>query len=266
MIEFRGAAKPLRADDWRIVAGYLGVEIAHIRALCAVEAKEVGFEDGRPIILFERHVFYRALKKVAPGKLRLGVAAGLAIPKWVRNYPASQGARYAQLERACEIDETAGLMAISAGLGQVLGNGAVSLGWPTVQAWWAEMCQSEGAQLYAVARYIVVNRIQAPLRAGNFTAVSRIYNGAGFRKTGHHIAMARAYARRPASERVVPPPATLAEIKALRVGHTLSLTHTITEGTPSDVPPIDLPPPAPKPASPWRALVEFLTDILERLK
>lgn len=266
MIEFRGAAKPLRAGDWRIVAGYLGVEIAHIRALCEVEAKEVGFEDGRPIILFERHVFYRALKKVAPGKLKLGVAAGLAIPKWVRNYPASQGARYAQLERACEIDETAGLMAISAGLGQVLGDNAVALGWPTVQAWWAEMCQSEGAQLYAVARFIVFNRIQAPLRAGQWSTVALRYNGAGYRANNYDVEMKRAYARRPASERVVPPPATLAEIKVLRTGHTLSLTRTITEGAPSDVPPIDLPPPAPKPASPWRALVEFITDILERLK
>ena len=45
------------------IAIKLDVEPAIIHAVTKIEAKSSGFKNGLPVILFERHIFYRQLKK-----------------------------------------------------------------------------------------------------------------------------------------------------------------------------------------------------------
>lgn len=216
-MDFVGQGRPLGANDVKVIAGYLGCEIAAIRAVLAVEAAGKGFgPDKRPIILNEPHVFYRELS----GQKRTDAArAGLAYSKWgSKPYPKTQSARYQWLSKAMKIDESAALKSCSWGLGQVMGFNHKLCGFSTVQQFVEAMKYSEGAQLYAVARFIVSRGLTKYLRAKNWAAFAKGYNGAGYAKNAYHTKLASAYAKRPKSERVVPPPATEAEIKALLGG------------------------------------------------
>ena len=56
--------KRLSEQDYTEAAEKLGVETALIKALVEVESSGRGFlEDGRPLVMFEEHVFYSELKK-----------------------------------------------------------------------------------------------------------------------------------------------------------------------------------------------------------
>ncbi|AGB45134.1 hypothetical protein Mesau_02727 [Mesorhizobium australicum WSM2073] len=84
---FRGAAKRLDEFNLPKLGATIGVGEDEIHALLDVETRGQGFDSqGRPIILFEPHVFYRNL---APGARFLAVKQGLAYPKWGdKPYPA----------------------------------------------------------------------------------------------------------------------------------------------------------------------------------
>lgn len=53
---------PLTINDYQNAATKLGVDVASVRAVASVESKGNGlFSDGRPVILYERHIFYKEL-------------------------------------------------------------------------------------------------------------------------------------------------------------------------------------------------------------
>lgn len=245
MIDFIGPARPLGTEDVRIIAGYLGCHIAAVRAVLAVEAAGKGFSpDKRPIILNEPHVFYREL---GPGPKRdTAVRRGLAYAKWgTKPYPRTQPARYAWLGDAMEIDETAALKSCSFGMGQVMGFNHQACGFNTVQDFVRAMTVSEGAQLYAMARFIVTNDLQLALRKLDWTAFARGYNGSAYAKNGYHTKLAAAYAKRPASEKVTPPPSSMDQLNSL-----IAISPVSSPLPPPALPPVVVPPkpePAPDP-------------------
>lgn len=214
-IVFTGKALKLRPSDVATVAGYLGVEVAVLRAVMAVESRNTGFgPEGRPIILNEPHVFYRELP--AGEKRDAAVKVGLAYKsQGTKPYPKTQAARYNWLDMAMAIDVTAALRSCSWGLGQVMGFNHKAAGFDTVEAFVSAMTYSEGAQLYAVARFIVTNGLQVKLRKKDWHGFARGYNGKEYAKHGYHTKLAEAYAARPASERIVPSPASENDIQAL---------------------------------------------------
>lgn len=214
-MNFFGKALRIRPSDVVMIAGYLGVEVAVLRAVMAVESRNTGFgPEGRPLILNEPHVFYRELPG---GPLRqAAVKEGLAYKsQGTKPYPKTQEQRYNWLARAMIIDETAALRSCSWGLGQVMGFNHVAAGFSTVQEFVSAMTYSEGAQLYAMARFIVTNGLQRKLRAKDWHGFARGYNGKNYKAGGYHTKLADAYAARKASERVVPPAPSENEIQAL---------------------------------------------------
>lgn len=214
-INFTGKALKLRPSDVVTVAGYLGVEIAILRAVMAVESRNTGFgPEGRPIILNEPHVFYRELPN---GPLRAeAIKQGLAYKsQGTKPYPKTQEARYIWLAKAMAIDETAALRSCSWGLGQVMGFNHEAAGFDTVEEFVSAMTYSEGAQLYAVARFIVTNGLQVKLRNKDWRGFAYGYNGKNYAAGGYHTNLSKAYYKRPASERIVPPPASENDIQAL---------------------------------------------------
>ncbi|PWR39208.1 hypothetical protein DK320_15240, partial [Listeria monocytogenes] len=75
-----------------------------------MESAGSGYDkQGRVLILFEPHVFWRCLPK---DKRERAHAMRLAYPKWRRDYPADS---YPRLLKAMEIDEEAALKACSYG-------------------------------------------------------------------------------------------------------------------------------------------------------
>lgn len=216
-MDFNGPARPLSGEDVSLIAGYLGCHIAAVRAVLAVEAAGKGFDSkGRPKMLFEPHVFWRELG--AGSKRTIAANQGLAYAKWgEQKYPSDS---YSRLLKAMMIDETAALRSASWGLGQVLGNNHVAAGFPTVQEMVRAMTYSEGAQLYAMARFIVGNRLHVHLKALNWAAFAKGYNGPGYAKNAYDTKMAAAYAKRPVVEKVTPvatPTARLEEMAGVLV-------------------------------------------------
>ena len=247
-MDFNGPARPLSGEDITLIAGYLGCHVAAVRAVLAVEAAGKGYDSkGRPKMLFEPHVFWRELGKGA--KRDAAAKAGLAYAKWKPGaYPSDS---YPRLAKAMAIDERAALRSASWGLGQVMGFNHSAAGFPTVQEMVRAMTVSEGAQLYAMARFIVTNALHRALKVRDWEAFAKGYNGSGYRKNAYHTKLKAAYDKRPAAEKVTPPPTTAAELEML--AGVLPKRPVEPTPTPPPVPPVVIPAPfdpLPEPVQP----------------
>jgi hypothetical protein len=191
-MDFTGAARRRSPQAFARAARFLGCEIAAIQAVVDVETAGSGFDGrGRPKALYEPHVFYRC----SSGRARdRAVKAGLAYPKWRKgNYPKDS---YARIDAACAIDETAALKATSWGLPQILGENYEAAGFDSPQDMVAAFCESEDAQIEAMANFIVANGLAGHLRTKNWVAFARAYNGPAYAEHNYHGKLATAYRKR----------------------------------------------------------------------
>jgi hypothetical protein len=77
----------LSKSDLARAAADLDVDLASVYAIKAVESKGMGFlDDGRPKILYERHVMRRQLQKNGVGKIAVQTAMN-NLPDLVNNKP-----------------------------------------------------------------------------------------------------------------------------------------------------------------------------------
>lgn len=184
-------------DEAETAAARLGVERAALLAVIEVESGDRVFAEvnGRrePLIRFEGHYFDRLCP---PAKRDRARALGLASPRAgaVAN-PVSQAGRWALLERAAEIDRTAAYASTSWGIGQVMGEHWRWLGYESVEALVAEARAGFAGQLALMVRYIEKAGLVAALRARDWEAFARFYNGPAFRRHGYHRRLAEAYRR-----------------------------------------------------------------------
>lgn len=198
---YKGKAKRIEDVDLPRIGQSIGVSEDVLHALIEVETRGTGFDkQGRVLILFEPHVFYRNLKGA---KRQQAVDAGLAYPKWRRNYPKDS---YPRLIEAIAIDETAALKSASWGLGQILGENYKDAGYKSVQDMVKAFADDEDNHLEAMIQFIIANRIDDDLRrieektkagkkvtAQDWVPIVRVYNGAGFAENDYHNRAARAY-------------------------------------------------------------------------
>lgn len=195
-MDFKGAARKLEQSEIDKIANDLGVEPAAFRAVITVEAAGSGFDKaGRPKALFERHHFYKHLKD-APGLLANAVSEGLAYPKWgEKPYPKGSDAVYAEIERACAIDEEAALLSTSWGLGQIMGSNFKMVGCKSVQDMVEEAKESEAGQVRQMAAFIKSAGLTDELAAKNWAGFARGYNGPQYAKNQYDEKLAAAYAK-----------------------------------------------------------------------
>ena len=188
-LTFKGAARRLDDLDLPKLGALIGVGEDEIHAFLDVETSGHGFDaQGRPIVLFEPHVFYRNLSGAARAQ---AVAAGLAYPRWgERPYPRDS---YPRLKAAVAIDETAALRSASWGLGQVLGENHTAAGFATVQVMVEAMKADEKLQLLAAVNFIKTNRLDDNLRNHDWAGFAKGYNGSGYRKNAYDTKLANAY-------------------------------------------------------------------------
>jgi len=268
-MNFTGKALDLTPDDVDIVAGYLGIEIAALRAVMAIEAAGRGFDKSRrPTMLFEPHVFWRELGSGA--KRDRAAREGLAYAKWgAQKYPRES---YTRLSKAVEIDREKALRSASWGLGQVMGFNHKAAGFDSASEMVEAMMHSEGAQLFAMARFMVTNGLHRHLRDKNWAAFARGYNGPGFRKNKYDEKLAAAYSKRPAFERVVPPPAKTDQIDALlgkadapKTPQKPADAQKPAPVAPTPAKPEPAPEPAPRPAPAAKSWLSVLIEALARM-
>lgn len=183
----------LTQQDYQDAAKKLGVSVAHIKAVTAVESQGGGFlADGRPKILFERHVFRKRL-------IEKGVS--------VQNTPndivnaASGGYQggvkeHDRLARAAKIDRDAALESASWGLFQIMGYHWKMLGYASLQTFINEMYRDEGGQLDAFVRFIMADpRLLRALKNQDWASFARIYNGPGYAANRYDVKMANEFKR-----------------------------------------------------------------------
>jgi hypothetical protein len=184
-------------DEAETAAAALGVERAALLAVIEVESGGRVFAEvnGRlePLIRFEGHYFDRLCP---PEKRDRARALGLASPRAgaVAN-PASQAERWALLERAASLDRASAYASTSWGIGQVMGEHWRWLGYESVEALVAEARQDFAGQLALMVRYIEKAGLVPALRARDWEAFARGYNGPAFRRHGYHNRLAEAYRR-----------------------------------------------------------------------
>lgn len=181
----------LALADFQRAAAQLNVPVAAVRAVTEVESRGSGFlADGkRPVILFERHVFSK----------RTGGQFDAEHPDVSNPKPGGYkggAAEHERLERAAALDRDAALSSCSWGLFQIMGYHHAACGHPTLQSFVNAMYAGEGAQLDAFVQFIKYDpRLLRALRALDWTAFARAYNGPGYAVNSYDVKMAAAYRR-----------------------------------------------------------------------
>jgi hypothetical protein len=188
------AAPPLADGDFARVGAELGVSPKLIMAVRKVEAPRGPFDaDGRPSILYEKHVFSRATGH----RFDKGYPI-LSAPKWQPGTYGPFSAQYGKLADACALDPDAAFKACSWGAFQVLGENAEALGYASAFDMALALTESETAHLECFIRFVKAKKLLDALRAArpgdpqSCVAFVKGYNGSGYAKNAYHIKLAQA--------------------------------------------------------------------------
>lgn len=189
--------KYLNDSAFTIAANQLGTELACVKAVTTVEAKEFGFlNNGFPVTLFERHKFYSALIKNKG--VSFADTASAKFPdicnKDTGGYVGGSG-EIVRLQRAIAIDNTSAVASASYGLFQIMGFNYAAAGYISAEAYYAAMKISESNQLMAFVNFVKANpRIHQALKAKDWATFALLYNGPGYKVNNYDVKMNNAYA------------------------------------------------------------------------
>ena len=186
--------------DLAAAAERLGVPAAAIKAVNAVESRGAGFlEDGRPVILYERHQAFRLLGEAGmPYDEACALAARYpALISQQRGGYAGGSAEWARLASACQvIDPAIARAACSWGLFQIMGYHAPRLGYASIDEFVSAMQRDEAAQLDAFVRFILAEpALHKALKARKWDSFAKLYNGPAYRENLYDVKLARAFER-----------------------------------------------------------------------
>ncbi len=200
-MEFVGKRQPLTSSGLSNALAQIGLqpaEAAVIWAVVDVETSGVtqgcGFRlDGRPQILFERHIFRRETQGRFDAQ-----APHLSGPPG--GY-GGLGTQYAKLEEALSLclahnlGLEPALRSASWGLGQIMGFNANLAGFESAEAMVRAMTDGEDEQILAMSRFLVARNLHKALQSRNWAAFAHGYNGKAYAKNQYDIRLEQAYAR-----------------------------------------------------------------------
>ncbi len=180
----------LTKTDFDAAAQTLGCESAAIQAVASVETLGRAWEAvGRPIILFERHLFSRlthgAFDRTHPD-ISNPTQGGYGITS----------AQYTKLRRAAVLDEQAAWKAASWGSFQILGINHAVAGFDTVDGFVSAMLKDEKHHLDAFIAFIRADAgMLKALQDRDWAVFARRYNGPAYSANSYDTKMADAYVR-----------------------------------------------------------------------
>jgi len=189
------ANRRLSAEDKKRFAEEYKIEPATVEAVIKVESRGNGFlTDGRPIILFEGHVFWKQLKKfdVDPAKFRQEFPQ-IVYPSWTRQYYKAGTGEYLRLAEAQKIHHEAALSSASWGLFQVMGYHYKVLNYDSIDDFVTRQYQSEYEHLEAFGRYIKQFNLISALQEKDWRKFAKGYNGPGYEKNNYHLKLEEVY-------------------------------------------------------------------------
>lgn len=188
---------PLTPEDYAQVALSIGVEPAAIRAVVEIETGRTrrGFHaEGKPILNFDLPVFRRTAARRGIDLSKYGNSPALQ-PVNIRKYGSQQAAQQARFDAALAIDSVAAIESTFWGMFQIGGFNYRLCGTQSHEEFLELMSRSEYDQLKLFANYIVNTGLLKYLKAKNWAAFARIYNGPRYAARNYHTRLASAYAK-----------------------------------------------------------------------
>lgn len=196
----------LKNADLVHAAERLGLPLASVYAVNEVESQGKGFLDnGKPVILFERHIMYRQLATPRhanddPTELkRQADQLAIANPAIVNPKPggyAGGSAEHQRLSAARLLDDTAALESASWGAFQIMGFHWQRLAYSSVQDFVVAMGMGETQQFEAFVRFIETDpALHKALKARKWADFAKLYNGPNYQRNLYDIKLQRAYER-----------------------------------------------------------------------
>jgi peptidoglycan hydrolase-like protein with peptidoglycan-binding domain len=196
--------RALMQADVEKAAHALGCEAAAINAVVEVESPRTGYlPDGRVVILFERHVFWRQLQ--AHGIDPTTLTAPASILNQVRGGYVGGPAEYARLAQAIAIAHEPAMESCSWGRFQIMGYHAQALGYASASDMAAAFAKGEAEQMRAFVRFVQADAdLLKALRNRKWAAFARIYNGPAYAENLYDTKLAKAYERHSTAQRSMP--------------------------------------------------------------
>lgn len=196
-------AKLLGDADLDRAAQALGVPVAAVRAVNAVESRGSGLlSDGRPVILYERHIAYRCAKAADLDADGLAARYPVIINTRPGGYAggAAEWSRMGWAQQVLPADIC--IESASWGLFQIMGFHWQALDYASAADFATRMAASEGEQLGAFVRFINADpALKKALSARKWDEFARIYNGPAYKDNLYDAKLARAYAQAVADEK-----------------------------------------------------------------
>ncbi|HRP11261.1 MAG TPA: N-acetylmuramidase domain-containing protein [Terricaulis sp.] len=172
-----GSRAPLTAADFASVAAELGCEPAAVQAVVEVESGSLGAfgADGRPIILYEPHIFSRRTERRYDAS-----HPNISYRTWdASKYPRAQADRWEQLRQAYALSPQDAVASASWGKFQIMGFNHAACGFADPKSFVADMCRSEVQQLKAFAAFVRSNNLADELQRKDWDGFAAGYNGTG---------------------------------------------------------------------------------------
>lgn len=190
MEEFKSpnAGQGITDEAFERAAQGLTCEVAALKAVADVESRGAGFlKDGRPKILFERHIFRR-----------------LTSSQYDKKHPEISGPaggykggvyEYDRLEQAMALDYDAALKSASWGKFQIMGFNHLLCMAVDVKEFVRAMVESEDSQLEMFVKFLKGTGLIRHLRNHDWEAFAKGYNGPGYRENRYHTKLEAAYTK-----------------------------------------------------------------------
>lgn len=193
---FSGNNESISNAEFESAAESLGVSVAAIKAVEEVVTgkKRAFISDGRPVIMFEGHIFWQELKHkgIDPYALVRG-NEDILYDKWTKTYYQEGALEYGRLERAKAIDETAACRSTKWGAFNILGSDYSKCGCGSITDFIDKMNQSRAAQLFLFASYIKSTDGARYLQKLDWTGFAQYYFGSDYLQNMYDVKLAKAY-------------------------------------------------------------------------
>jgi len=191
--------RALRQEDIERAAGTLACEVAALQAVIEIESPNGGYlADGRLVILFERHVFWRQLDAAGVDPAALGAPSSILSRE--RGGYLGGAAEYQRLALARTYGVEPAMESCSWGRFQLMGLHAQPLGYASASAMAAAFAGGEAEQLRAFVAFVQADdALLKSLRARKWAAFARAYNGPAFADNLYDTRLARAYIKHAAA-------------------------------------------------------------------
>jgi peptidoglycan hydrolase-like protein with peptidoglycan-binding domain len=186
--------KHLTDADLAAAALRLGVPVSTVRAVNEVESHGLGFlPDGRPAILFERHMFWKRLRAYGVDPAPIAAKYPKLVSQTRGGYMGGTS-EYVRLAQAEQIHPEAAREACSWGAFQIMGYHWPAMKYTSLAEFVSRMETSEAEHLDAFVRYLlhVDPPLVAALKGRKWAAFAKGYNGPDYAANLYDVKLSRA--------------------------------------------------------------------------